>query len=116
MGRKKRNAVQGDNSQGTIDTCVGQDKAEGVMNLNTYLQAVSKELQESRGAKGSKVEEAIKTLVSKYIEENKPATIKAISEELNKSTQQIHQTLKRATTVKKVKHNGRVLVVPSDMV
>jgi adenylate kinase family enzyme len=115
MGKKRKAVVQSDNSQGTIDTCVGSEKAEGVMRLDAYLRSVSKELQETRGARGSKVEAAIKAIVDRCIEDNKPATIKAIAEELSKTTQQIHQTLKRATSVKKVKCEGRVLVVPSDM-
>ena len=86
-----------------------------MLQLNSYLENVSEELKTTR-SKGSKVEENIRELVTDWIQENKATTIKAISEELNKSTQQIHQVLRKATSIKKVKYNKRTLVVLSEMV
>ncbi len=86
------------------------------MDLQLYLKTVESQISDGRNGKGSKVETDICNLVTNCIEENKATTIKYIAETLNKSTQQIHQTIKKASTVKKVKHNGRTLIVLSDMV
>jgi hypothetical protein len=89
---------------------------EGVaMRLDTYLNTVEDELKVSRGSRERKVEKSILEVVQGCIENEKPATIKYIAEALGKSTQQIHQSLRKATSVKKVKHQGRTLVVPSEM-
>ncbi len=87
-----------------------------MLNLSAYLKNIEAELKTARTGQGSTVEKAINDLVNRWIKENKPTTISAIAKELKKSTQQIHQTLSRATLVKKYKHNGRVLVIPSNSV
>lgn len=86
-----------------------------MLQLNTYLEGVKEEVKSSRAKRESKVEKAILETSKGFIEENKPSTVKAIAEALGKSTQQIHQTVKKATLVKKVKLEGRTLVVPIDM-
>ena len=86
-----------------------------MLHLTNYLNEVSEEVKASRKKRESKVEQSIVELVNSLIEESKPTTIKDIATTLNKSTQQIHQTLKKSTNLKKVKLNGRTLVVPIDM-
>lgn len=85
------------------------------MRLDAYLDQVQEEVKTSRSKRESKVEQAILEASRGFIEENKPSTVKSIAEALGKSTQQIHQTVKKATLVKKVKLEGRTLIVPSDM-
>ena len=85
-----------------------------MLNLNTYLENVKEELKSTRNRE-SKVENSILDLVKETIEEGKATTVKYVATSLNKSTQQIHQVLKKATTIRKEKVNGRTLIVPSDM-
>jgi hypothetical protein len=86
-----------------------------MQNLSLYLESVQDELKVSRAGRESKVEKSILEIVQGCVENETPSTVKYVAETLGKSTQQIHQTLRKATLVKKVKHNGRTLIVPSDM-
>lgn len=86
-----------------------------MLQLSSYLENVKEEVRESRKNRESKVELDIWHLVNSLIKENKATTIKTIANTLNKSTQQIHQTIKKSTLVKKVKLEKRTLVVPIDM-
>lgn len=83
--------------------------------LQAYLSQVEGQLQREGRGRSSKVEASILSLVKEYIEDNKPTTIKNICNELNKKPQQIHQVVKKSSTLKKVKVNGFTLVVPSEM-
>lgn len=86
-----------------------------MITLNSYLENVSEEVKSSRKNRESKVDQSILETVQELISENKPTTIKVIAETLNKSTQQIHQTIRKSSLVKKVKCEKRTLVVPIEM-
>lgn len=93
-------------------------KNENTLSLKAYVEEVKEQVKATRGTRSSKVEKDIFELVTGLIAEKKPTTIKAISEALNKPTQQIHQVLAKSKSLKKVKvEEGKrdVLVVPSEM-
>ena len=85
------------------------------MLLNAYINNVESKLENVKRSRESKVEKSIYDLVTNYIEQNNPTTIKNICNELEKRPQQIHQTVKKSKILKKVKVKGFTLVVPSDI-
>ncbi len=88
------------------------------LTLNAYIEGVKEQVKEERGKRASEVEKSILEFVKASIEKKEPTTIKRISAALNKPTQQIHQVLKKAKTLKKVKveeGSKSILVVPVEL-
>ena len=85
-----------------------------MLNLSSYLKSIEGQIATMRG--NGKTKQALIDLVKTSIEKNKATTIKYLADNLKISTQQVHQTLKRTPELKKIKHNGRVLVVLASMV
>ncbi len=85
------------------------------MNLNNYLEKVKGSIAKVVRTRKSKVEGEIVSLVGSLIKENKPTLLKDIAKTLNKPTQQIHQIVRKSKVIKKVKVEGRTLIVPFEM-
>jgi hypothetical protein len=84
-----------------------------MLNLTSYLQSV--ELP-ARGVRNSKIEASILSLAQEAVQSGSPLTVKGIVEAgICKTTQQVHQTLSRAKTIKKVKKDKSTLIVPADL-
>jgi hypothetical protein len=87
-------------------------------NLTMYLESVEGQVKADRKKRESKIEKSILELSQRLVAESKPCTVKAVVEAgVCKTTQQVHQTLKRATLIKKAKvGDGRdIVIVPADM-
>ena len=78
-----------------------------------YLKKVEEKIVKQTRNRKSKVGEAILAVVKELIANEEPTTVKVIATKLGKTIQQIHQTVKKVPYLRKVKVNGRTLILPT---